>query len=109
MRLATNRVLRIAAFGLALVACTSDRIVVPSPVQSPPISLGDLATQAEVGLLAAGPSERISEFHYNYPGPDSAGTEKVEISGAGPVKYDRVTCAVAPPNTAKAISGLQFV
>ena len=79
MRLATNRILRVAAAGVAFIACSPDRIVAPSPRQAP--VQRDITPTPPAGSFSAGPSVRISEFHYDHPGTDSAGTEKIEISG----------------------------
>ncbi|MEO8622288.1 MAG: Ig-like domain-containing protein, partial [bacterium] len=76
MRLFTNRMLRIAAFGLALVACNSETVIGPSALSKAPAP-----AQHGITIQSAGPSVRVSEFHYNNPGTDSAGTEKIEISG----------------------------
>ncbi|MEP7001326.1 MAG: Ig-like domain-containing protein, partial [bacterium] len=76
MRLFTNRMLRIAAVGLALVACTSETVVGPSGLSKAPAP-----AKQGITMQSAGPSVRVSEFHYNNPGTDSAGTEKIEISG----------------------------
>jgi predicted extracellular nuclease len=52
MRLATNRMLRIAAFGVAFIACSSDRIVAPSPLQAP--VRRDVAPAPDAGSFSAG-------------------------------------------------------
>ena len=76
MRLSTNRTLRIAAFGLALVACNSDRVTGPAGLVRPPVPARDLG---DAESLAGGPSVRISEFHYDNASTDVG--EAIEISG----------------------------
>ncbi|MEP6732978.1 MAG: DNA/RNA non-specific endonuclease [bacterium] len=78
MRSSTIRMLRSAALGLALVACNSDRVLGPSAALPVPVSA---ATRDVSSMAGAGPSVRISEFHYDHPGTDVVGTEKIEISG----------------------------
>ena len=72
MRLPANRLLRTAAFGLALVACSSERTLGPSVAPA----------SGAFDLTAAGgamPSVRVAEFHYDNPGTDA--NERIEISG----------------------------
>ncbi len=70
MRFLDSRALRIAAFGLALVACNADRVAGPSPMLQP--GLPSFSTSAM-------PDVRISEIHYDNVGADAG--EKIEISG----------------------------
>ncbi len=72
MRTLSNRTLRVAAFGLALVACNSDRILAPAPSPIGPAAL-------DIAPLAAPPSVRFSELHYDNAGTDAG--EAIEISG----------------------------
>ena len=67
----TTRMLRMAAVAIALVACTSDRVMGPSSIASP---AGALRV-----TTAVMPAVRISEFHYDNDGTDAG--EAIEVSG----------------------------
>src|SRR5437763_15795350 len=71
----TYRALRVAAFGLALVACDSDRALGPSSLRVP----RPMIPTRDVSALSLMPSVRISELHYDNVGADAG--EQVEVSG----------------------------
>ena len=72
MKSSPNRLLRMAAVALALVACNSDRVMGPGTTMSGPGG-------AMHALLTAPPSIRLSEVHYDNSGTDAG--ERIEVSG----------------------------
>jgi DNA/RNA endonuclease G (NUC1) len=71
MHLITTRTLRIAAFGLALVACNAERVTAPVM----PVPFGPTTAVAPTDPQGV----RISEFHYDNASTDFG--EAIEISG----------------------------
>ncbi len=96
MNLLRSRALRIAAFGLALVACNSDRVLAPGTLLTPG------STQRLGG--ASLPTVRIAEFHYDNPGTDA--NEKIEISG--PAGTDLAGWTIVRYNGANAAAGVTY-